>query len=112
MNGGMDMVKVQKVMMEFEKQNGIMDLNGDMMSETIDSTMGDNDEEVEETTLLSQVFDEIGLDLQGKLKTKELPEIEKESDKKDELELRFERLVKKNNKPIIFFNPMHANCLI
>jgi charged multivesicular body protein 2A len=97
MNNRMNLPEMQKIMMEFEKQNGIMDMKEEMMSDSIDEGLGGSDEtEVEEGTLLAQVFDEVGLDLQGKLKTSDQKKLVKEDveEEKDELTARLENLKK------------------
>lgn len=95
MNKRMNLPEMQKIMMEFEKQNGIMDMKEEMMSDAIDEGLDQGEEnEVEEGTLLAQVFDEVGLDLQGKLKTKEVPKIEEKVEVKDDLEERLAQLKK------------------
>lgn len=94
MNKRMNVPEMQKIMMEFEKQNGIMDMKEEMMGDSIDEGLDNGEEtEVEEGTLLAQVFDEVGLDLQGKLKTKEVPKLDK-VEEKDDLETRLAQLKK------------------
>lgn len=68
MNKRMDMKSMQNVLREFAKQNEMMDMKEEMMSDMIDDAMEEEDDEIEEESLVSQIFDEIGLDLTGKIK--------------------------------------------
>merc|ERR1719361_1446054 len=60
-------LKIQTIMMEFEKQSEIMDMKGEMMEDAIDDVMGDEDEEEESDAIVAQVLDELGLQLNDKL---------------------------------------------
>eukprot|EP00755_Sulcionema_specki_P022477 Sspe_Gene.76616::Locus_47869_Transcript_1_1_Confidence_1.000_Length_701::g.76616::m.76616/K12191/CHMP2A; charged multivesicular body protein 2A len=65
MNSKMNIPAMQKIMMEFEKQNEMMGMKEEMMNDAIDDIMDDEEEEEEE--LFNQVMDEIGLDMKSKL---------------------------------------------
>eukprot|EP01064_Diplonema_japonicum_P037336 TRINITY_DN8700_c0_g1_i1.p1 TRINITY_DN8700_c0_g1~~TRINITY_DN8700_c0_g1_i1.p1 ORF type:complete len:230 (+),score=73.18 TRINITY_DN8700_c0_g1_i1:51-692(+) len=68
MNAKMNIPAMQKVMMEFEKQNEIMGMKSDMMDDAIDDVMNDEVDEEEETeALVNQVLDEIGLEFSSKV---------------------------------------------
>merc|ERR1719189_661388 len=67
MNKQMKLPEIQKIMMEFEKQSEIMDMKGEMMEDAIDDVMGDEDDEEESDAIVSQVLDELGLQLNDKL---------------------------------------------
>jgi len=67
MNKQMKLPEIQKIMMEFEKQSEIMDMKGEMMEDAIDDVMGDEDDEEESDTIVNQVLDELGLQLNDKL---------------------------------------------
>ena len=43
----MKLPQIQRLMMEFEKQSEIMDMKEEMMNESIDNAMGDEDDEEE-----------------------------------------------------------------
>uniref|UniRef100_A0A3B3UV81 Charged multivesicular body protein 2A n=2 Tax=Poecilia TaxID=8080 RepID=A0A3B3UV81_9TELE len=59
--------QIQKIMMEFEKQSEIMDMKEEMMNDAIDDAMGDEDDEEESDAIVSQVLDELGLNLSDEL---------------------------------------------
>ena len=61
MNNQMKLPQMQKIMMEFSKQNDMMDMKEEMMSDMIDDAFQDEDDEMEEEGIVSQVLDEIGL---------------------------------------------------
>merc|ERR1712018_464706 len=63
MNKQMKLPEIQKIMMEFEKQSEIMDMKGEMMEDAIDDAMGDEDDEEESDAIVTQVLDELGLQL-------------------------------------------------
>merc|ERR1739844_177629 len=59
-NKQMKLPEIQKIMMEFEKQT-------EMMSDVIDDAMGDEDDEEESDAIVTQVLDELGLQLTDNL---------------------------------------------
>ncbi|XP_002734514.1 charged multivesicular body protein 2a-like [Saccoglossus kowalevskii] len=63
MNKQLKLPQIQKIMMEFEKQSEIMDMKEEMMNDAIDDAMGDEDDEEESDAIVSQVLDELGLQL-------------------------------------------------
>lgn len=67
MNKKMNLPEIQKIMMEFEKQSEIMDMKEEMMDDAIDSALGDDDDEVEGDKIVTQVLEEIGIELTGAL---------------------------------------------
>ncbi|ODV59446.1 uncharacterized protein ASCRUDRAFT_77193 [Ascoidea rubescens DSM 1968] len=69
MNRSMNMPQLTRIVMEFEKQNDIMDQRQEMMDDAIDNAMGDDIEEDEEEVdeIVNQVLDEIGVDLNSSL---------------------------------------------
>lgn len=62
MNRQMNLPALQRIAMEFEKENDIMDQRQEMMDDAIDDVTG-LDDEVEEEEVVNQVLDEIGVDL-------------------------------------------------
>jgi len=58
----MNLPALQRIAMEFEKENDIMDQRQDMMDDAIDDVTGLEDEE-EGEEVVNQVLDEIGIDL-------------------------------------------------
>ncbi|XP_040182054.1 charged multivesicular body protein 2a-like [Rana temporaria] len=67
MNRQMKLPQIQKIIMEFEKQAEIMDMKEEMMNDAIDGAMGDEDDEEVSDAEVSQVLDELGLNLIDKL---------------------------------------------
>ncbi|KAF9164002.1 ESCRT-III subunit protein did4 [Actinomortierella ambigua] len=63
MNRSMNLPQIQKIMMDFEKENEMMDMKEEMMSDTIDDAMEEEEDEEEEEAIVSQVLDEIGISL-------------------------------------------------
>ncbi|XP_005108008.1 charged multivesicular body protein 2a [Aplysia californica] len=63
MNKQLKLPQIQKIMMEFEKQSEIMDMKEEMMSDAIDDALGDEDDEEESDAIVSQVLDELGLQM-------------------------------------------------
>ncbi|XP_064293653.1 charged multivesicular body protein 2a [Phalacrocorax carbo] len=69
MNRQLKLPQIQKIMMEFEKQAEIMDMKEELMNDAIDDAMGDEDDEEESDAVVSQVLDELGLNLTDELAT-------------------------------------------
>merc|ERR1719177_49125 len=67
MNKQMKLPEIQKIMQEFEKQSEIMDMKEEMMSDVIDDALGDEDDEEEGDAIVTQVLDELGLQLSDQL---------------------------------------------
>eukprot|EP00882_Tetradesmus_deserticola_P001488 GHRQ01001608.1.p1 GENE.GHRQ01001608.1~~GHRQ01001608.1.p1 ORF type:complete len:229 (+),score=95.75 GHRQ01001608.1:587-1273(+) len=61
MNKRMNLPNMQKILMEFEKQNERMEMTSDMMGDAIDDAMEGEGEEDETDDLIGQVLDEIGI---------------------------------------------------
>merc|ERR1712183_1160561 len=62
MNTQMNLPALQRIAMEFEKENDIMDQRQEMIDDAIDDVTGLEDEE-EGEEVVNQVLDEIGVDL-------------------------------------------------
>ena len=62
MNRSMNLPALQRIAMEFEKENDIMDQRQEMMDDAIDDVTGIEDEE-EGEEVVKEVLDEIGVDL-------------------------------------------------
>jgi len=67
MNKQLKLPQIQKIMQEFEKQSEIMDMKEEMMNDAIDDAMGDEDDEEESDAIVSQVLDELGLQMADQL---------------------------------------------
>ena len=61
-NRQMNLPALQRIAMEFEKENDIMDQRQEMMDDAIDDVTGLEDEE-EGEEVVKEVLDEIGIDL-------------------------------------------------
>ena len=53
--------------MDFEQESEIMDMKGEMMDDTMEDALGEDDEEEESDAIVNQVLDEIGISLDGEL---------------------------------------------
>jgi predicted NBD/HSP70 family sugar kinase len=62
MNRTMNLPALQRIAMEFERENDIMDQRQEMMDDAIDDAMG-VDDEAEGDEVVEQVLEEIGVDL-------------------------------------------------
>ncbi|XP_065887155.1 charged multivesicular body protein 2a-like [Dysidea avara] len=66
-NTKMNLPQLQKIMMEFERETEIMDLKEELMSDTIDDVIGEADEDEESEAIVSQVLDELGVEIGDQL---------------------------------------------
>ena len=78
MNRQMNMPQIQQILHEFEKQSEIMDMKEEMINDAIDDAMEDEGDEEESDAVVSQVLDELGLQLTDQLSG--LPQVRKYSD--------------------------------
>ncbi|KAK2459702.1 hypothetical protein APHAL10511_008347 [Amanita phalloides] len=68
MNRGLNLPSIQHIMNEFERESSMMDMKEEMMSETIDGVMGDEEDEEEEgDKVIKEVLDELGVSLSQQL---------------------------------------------
>eukprot|EP00008_Paramoeba_atlantica_P010944 CAMPEP_0201488186 /NCGR_PEP_ID=MMETSP0151_2-20130828/17538_1 /ASSEMBLY_ACC=CAM_ASM_000257 /TAXON_ID=200890 /ORGANISM="Paramoeba atlantica, Strain 621/1 / CCAP 1560/9" /LENGTH=188 /DNA_ID=CAMNT_0047873427 /DNA_START=235 /DNA_END=801 /DNA_ORIENTATION=+ len=67
MNKQMDIPEMRRVMMEFEKQSDIMDMKEEMMAEVMEETLDTEEDEKVADGLVSQVLDELGIEMSEKL---------------------------------------------
>merc|ERR1719489_364147 len=63
----MGRMKMQKIMMEFQKQSEMMDMKQEMMEDTMDDAMEGEDDEEESEKIVAQVLGELGLQLNEEL---------------------------------------------
>ncbi|KAF2768971.1 vacuolar assembly/sorting protein [Teratosphaeria nubilosa] len=63
MNRQMNLPALQRIAMDFERENDIMDQRQEMMDEAIDDVTGLEEEEEEGEEVVNKVLDEIGVDL-------------------------------------------------
>ncbi|XP_006657579.1 vacuolar protein sorting-associated protein 2 homolog 1-like [Oryza brachyantha] len=68
MNRQLNLPGLQRIMMEFERQNERMEMTSEVMGDAIDDALeGDEDQEEETEELVNQVLDEIGIDVNQEL---------------------------------------------
>lgn len=69
MNKSMNIMSVQKILQEFERESGAMDMKDEIMSDTIEDAIGEDalddgaTENEESDAILREVLDQIGLDV-------------------------------------------------
>ncbi|GLE02444.1 hypothetical protein PINS_up011282 [Pythium insidiosum] len=61
----MNLPRLNKIMMEYTKESERMEMQQEMIGETIDDVMDADQDEEEEDKIVGQVLDEIGIDLTG-----------------------------------------------
>ena len=67
MNRKMNLPQIQKIMMEFEKQNDMMGMKEEMMADQMDDAFADDEDEDEEEEILGAVFAELGVETANQL---------------------------------------------
>ncbi|XP_049939215.1 charged multivesicular body protein 2a [Schistocerca serialis cubense] len=67
MNRQLNLPQIQRILQEFEKQSEIMDMKEEMMNDAIDDAMEEDEDEEESEAVVSQVLDELGLQLTDQL---------------------------------------------
>jgi charged multivesicular body protein 2A len=68
MNRGLNLPAIQRIMNEFEKENSMMDMKEEIMSDAVDDVMNEEENEEEEgDKILKEVLDEIGVSLSQQL---------------------------------------------
>lgn len=68
-NRQMNPAQIAKSMQDFEQENAKMDMKGEMMDDALASALDHSDDEAEQDAVVTQVLDEIGIDISGKLST-------------------------------------------
>merc|ERR1719473_1091041 len=63
MNKKMNLPQITKIMMEFEKQNEMMGMKEEMMSDAVDDAFADDEDEDEEENILGSVLAELGVEI-------------------------------------------------
>eukprot|EP01062_Namystynia_karyoxenos_P021942 TRINITY_DN18386_c0_g1_i1.p1 TRINITY_DN18386_c0_g1~~TRINITY_DN18386_c0_g1_i1.p1 ORF type:complete len:244 (+),score=136.60 TRINITY_DN18386_c0_g1_i1:88-732(+) len=98
MNQKMNLPAMQQIMMEFQRQNEMMEMKGDMMEDAIDDAMDSGDEEEETDALVKTVMDELGLEMKEQLDVKTGPIGDQQaaaaSQEDDDLQARLDKLRK------------------
>jgi len=67
MNKQINPMKVAKTMQEFEKANAKMEMSEEMINDTLDGMLDESGDEEEQDRIVTQVLDEIGIELSGKM---------------------------------------------
>jgi len=67
MNKQINPMKVAQTMQEFEKANTKMEMSEEMINDTLDGMLDESGDEEEQDRIVTQVLDEIGIELSGKL---------------------------------------------
>ncbi|XP_041265557.1 charged multivesicular body protein 2a [Onychostruthus taczanowskii] len=67
MNRQLKLPQIQRILQEFQKQSEMMDMKEELMNDAIDDALGDEDDEDESDAVVSQVLDELGLNLTEEL---------------------------------------------
>merc|ERR1719326_2493548 len=67
MNKKMNLPQIQKIMMEFEKQNEMMGMKEEMMEDAMDDAFADDEDEDEEENVLGSVLAELGVEIGNKM---------------------------------------------
>ncbi|KAJ5489112.1 DOA4-independent degradation protein 4 [Penicillium diatomitis] len=73
MNRQMNLPALQRITMEFERENEIMDERQEMMDDAIDEATGMEDDEAEGEDIVKEVLDEIGVDLTQAVRKPSVP---------------------------------------
>jgi charged multivesicular body protein 2A len=97
MNQRMNLPAMQKIMMEFARQNEVMGMKEEMIADTIDDAMDEGNEEEESEEMVAQVLDEIGLDFNQKIgaSNKKIGQQQQEAEgEEDDLQARLDKLRK------------------
>ena len=63
MNAKIKLPQIQKIMTDFEKESEMMDMKEEMMNDAMENAMSDENDEEETDQIVSQVLDEIGINL-------------------------------------------------
>ena len=61
MNKAVDVPAINKMMADFERENAKTEIMQEIMGDTIDDALGDDNNEEEEDAIVNQVLDEIGI---------------------------------------------------
>merc|ERR1739838_421934 len=62
-----DMNKVMKTMQDFERESAKLGMSEEMMNDTLDDILNESGDEEEQDAIVSQVLDEIGIEISGKM---------------------------------------------
>lgn len=68
MNRSMNLPGLSKIAQDFERENDIMEQRQEIMEDAIDDALGDPAEEEESEETVNQILDELGIDLNAKVR--------------------------------------------
>ncbi|CAL9729319.1 DOA4-independent degradation protein 4 [Monosporozyma unispora] len=78
MNQGVQLPNLQRIVMDFEKQSDIMDQKQEIIDETMEDSMGVDEDELNEdeqaNEIINKIVDEIGVDLSTKMNNSAVPQ--------------------------------------
>ncbi|CAL8098716.1 unnamed protein product [Calicophoron daubneyi] len=63
MNASMKLPQLQKIMMDFERQSGMLESKEEMMTDAIDDALGDEDDAEESEAVVNKVLEELGIEM-------------------------------------------------
>mmetsp|Transcript_12717 Transcript_12717/g.16707 ORF Transcript_12717/g.16707 Transcript_12717/m.16707 type:complete len:245 (-) Transcript_12717:238-972(-) len=66
-NKQVNLPELNKIMQDFARENEIQELTAEQLGDTLDDVLAEDGDEEEEDKIVSQVLDEIGIDLEGTL---------------------------------------------
>lgn len=67
MNRGVNLPQITKIMMDFERENEMMDMKEELMNDAVDEVMMGIDDEEEEEEIVMKILDEIGIQFDQQL---------------------------------------------
>ncbi|GAB0097983.1 charged multivesicular body protein 2a [Sergentomyia squamirostris] len=67
MNKQLNLPQIQKILHDFERQSEMMDMKEEMINDAIDDAMEDEGDEEESDAVVTQILDELGLQLNDQL---------------------------------------------
>lgn len=102
MNHQMNIPQLQRIMMEFQRQTGQMEMKQEMFGDAIEDAMDTEEDEEESAAIVGQVLDSIGIDMnqlgeapQSQVQAQQQQEaaVDQKDDKKEVRETRFIRKI-------------------
>jgi len=67
MNRQLQLPQILKILQDFEKESAIMDTKEETMNDAMDDALGDEDDEEQSDAVITQVLDELGLQITNQL---------------------------------------------
>lgn len=63
MNRSMNLPQLNKIAMDFERENDIMEQRQEVMEDAVDDALGFEEDDIESDEIINQTLDELGVDL-------------------------------------------------